>query len=62
MTARLKKKVARRALAGFGLAVIATFAACTSYTEIPIETPIQPKLDVTPFQRVFIAGFIAGES
>ena len=31
-----------------------------SYTEIPIETPIQPKLDVTPFQRIFIAGFIAG--
>jgi hypothetical protein len=28
--------------------------------EIPIETPIQPKLDVTPFQRVLIAGFVAG--
>ncbi|MEO8677723.1 MAG: hypothetical protein ABI665_01675 [Vicinamibacterales bacterium] len=39
-----------------------TLAACTSYTEIPIETPIQPKLDVTPFQRIFVAGFIAGES
>ena len=35
-------------------------AACTSYTEIPIETPIQPKLDVSAFQRIFIAGFIAG--
>ncbi len=42
------------------LALIAVFAACTSYTEIPIETPIQPKLDVSAFQRVFIAGFIAG--
>jgi hypothetical protein len=31
----------------------------TTY-EIPIETPIQPKLDVTPFQRVLIAGFVAG--
>jgi hypothetical protein len=30
--------------------------------EIPIETPIQPKMDVTPFQRVLIAGFIAGGS
>jgi hypothetical protein len=39
---------------------MAALAACTSYTEIPIETPIQPKLDVTPFQRIFIAGFIAG--
>jgi hypothetical protein len=28
--------------------------------EIPIETPIKPKLDVTPFQRVLIAGFVAG--
>jgi hypothetical protein len=28
--------------------------------EIPIETPIQPKLDVTAFQRVLIAGFVAG--
>ena len=37
-------------------------AACTSFYEVPIETPIQPKMDVTPFQRVFIAGFIAGGS
>ena len=37
-------------------------AGCTNYYEIPIETPIQPKLDVTPFQRVLVAGFIAGGS
>lgn len=37
-------------------------AGCTSFYEIPIETPIQPKMDVTPFQRVLIAGFIAGGS
>jgi hypothetical protein len=24
--------------------------------EIPIETPIQPKLDVTPLQRVLVVG------
>src|SRR5512134_887775 len=35
-------------------------AACTSYYEIPIETPIQPKMDVSAFQRVLIAGFITG--
>jgi hypothetical protein len=47
------------ALACAGLA--ATLMACgpSSY-EIAIETPIQPKLDVTPFQRVLIAGFVAG--
>ena len=31
-----------------------------TYFEIPIETPIQPKLDVSPFQRVLVAGFVAG--
>jgi hypothetical protein len=43
-------------------ACLALFAlACgTSYYEIPIETPIQPKLDVTPFQRVLVVGFVAG--
>ena len=55
MTARLRKTGA-----SLSFVVIAALAACTSYTEIPIETPIQPKLDVSAFQRVFIAGFIAG--
>jgi hypothetical protein len=38
----------------------ATTVACTHYYEIPIETPIRPKLDVTAFQRVLVAGFISG--
>ena len=37
-------------------------AACTNFYEIPIETPIKPKLDVSPFQRVHVVGFIAGGS
>lgn len=37
-------------------------AGCTTFYEIPIETPIQPKLDITGFQRVLVAGFIAGGS
>jgi len=36
--------------------------ACTSFYEVPIETPIQPKMDVSGFQRVLIAGFLAGGS
>ncbi len=40
----------------------ATIACGPSYFEIPIETPIQPKLDVSAFQRVLIAGFVAGGS
>jgi hypothetical protein len=55
MTARLRKTVAN-----LGLALLLVNSGCTSYTEIPIETPIQPKLDVSAFQRIFIAGFIAG--
>ena len=35
-------------------------AACTSYYEIPLETPIRPKLDVSAFERILVAGFIAG--
>jgi hypothetical protein len=65
MTARHKKTVVRhtgvrRVKAALCLALLAVVTACTSYTEIPIETPIQPKLDVSSFQRIFIAGFIAG--
>src|SRR3954467_10979574 len=53
MTARLA-----RTLSSFALVLLT--AACTSYYEIPIETPIRPKLDVSAFQRVLVAGFIAG--
>ncbi len=50
MTAR-----AAALLASVGLAV----AACTTSFEIPIETPIQPKIDTSPFRTVLVAGFIA---
>jgi hypothetical protein len=35
-------------------------AGCTSFYEVGIETPIQPKLDVSSFQRVLVVGFIGG--
>ena len=34
--------------------------ACTNFYEVPIETPIQAKLDVAAFRRVLVAGFISG--
>jgi hypothetical protein len=43
-----------------GLVALLLAAACAKSFEIPIETPIKPKLDVTAFQRVLVAGFIAG--
>ena len=39
-----------------------TLACGATYFEIPIETPIRAKLDVSAFQRVLIAGFVAGGS
>jgi len=42
------------------LTAVLLLTACTNYYEIPIETPIRPKLDVTGFQRVLVAGFISG--
>lgn len=52
MTARSVAAIASLALCGS--------LACTSFYEIPIETPIQPKMDVSAFQRVLVAGFIGG--
>jgi hypothetical protein len=48
----------RRSLAS--LALLGATAACTSFYEVPIETPIQAKLDVSAFRRVLVAGFISG--
>ena len=53
MTARLVRTLS-------SLAAVALTVACTNYYEIPIETPIRPKLDVSAFQRVLVAGFISG--
>lgn len=52
----------RRTVLSLFLAVVGALAGCTSYFEIPIETPIQPKLDISAFQRVLVAGFISGGS
>src|SRR4030095_15040609 len=51
---------ARTAAAAASFALALTLVACTNFYEVPIETPIQPKMDVSPFQRVLIAGFLAG--
>jgi hypothetical protein len=53
---------ARTAAAAISLALALAVSGCNDVYEVPIETPIQPKMDVTPFQRVLIAGFLAGGS
>src|SRR4249920_3196047 len=52
--------IARPVKALSSLVAVLLAAACTNSFEIPIETPIRPKLDVSAFQRVLVAGFIAG--
>ncbi len=53
MTARLSLRI-------LSLSLALGAAGCASFYEIPIETPIAAKLDVSQFQRVFIAGFLSG--
>jgi hypothetical protein len=59
---------ARAKRSSLALAIVAACGAALAlacgpdYYEIPIETPIQPKMDVTPFQRVLVVGFVAGGS
>jgi hypothetical protein len=62
MTAPAAPRPRSRSLLAAALALLAGGAlACgPSYLEIPIETPIQPKLDISAFQRILIAGFVAG--
>lgn len=53
---------ARIAAGIVSLSAVLGVAGCTSFYEIPIETPIQPKLDISQFQRVYVAGFVTGGS
>src|SRR6476619_6423612 len=51
---------ARNAATIVSLTLVAFVTACTNFFEVPIETPISPKMDVAPFRRVLVAGFISG--
>jgi hypothetical protein len=52
MTGRISLKI-------LSVSLLLGAAGCASFYEIPIETPIAAKLDVSAFQRVFIAGFLS---
>jgi hypothetical protein len=54
MTAR------RVVIASLACALVST--GCLKFYEVSVETPIQAKLDVTPFDRVLVAGFVSGGS
>jgi len=47
-------------VASLGLAAGA--ASCVDFYEVPVEIPLQAKIDVSQFQRVLVYGFLAGGS
>jgi hypothetical protein len=51
---------ARSAAAIASLVLLTSVGACTNFFEVPIETPISAKMDVSAFRRVLVAGFISG--
>jgi hypothetical protein len=51
---------ARNAATIASLTVLVFVGACTNFFEVPIETPLSPKMDVSAFRRVLVAGFISG--
>jgi hypothetical protein len=49
-----------RTLASAALALAAS--GCLTFVEVPVETPIRPKIDASPFSRVYVAGFLPSGS
>jgi hypothetical protein len=56
MTGRTAAAVAVSLALGLGA------AGCASFYDIPVEIPIQAKINVSAFQRVLVAGFLSGGS
>src|SRR5262245_24857015 len=54
----------RRRLPSLVLFSVLGASGCASFVEVPVETPLQSKIDVGSFRRVLIAGFVTdvGES
>src|SRR5512132_2507182 len=42
------------------LVLFTAVSGCTNFFEVTIETPLSPKMDVSAFRRVLVAGFISG--
>ena len=52
----------RTAAAIASLVLATSSAGCLAFYEIPIEVPIQSKLDISAFDRILVAGFLSGGS
>ena len=51
-----RRRRSRRSLLPLAAACLA--GACASFVEVPVETPLQSKIDVASFRRVLVAGFV----
>src|SRR5687768_2989510 len=40
------------------LALVLATTGCATFVEVPVETPLQSKIDVGAFRRVLVAGFV----
>jgi len=40
------------------LPLLLLLSGCSSFVEVPVETPLQSKIDVGSFRRVLVAGFV----
>jgi len=49
-----------RTLVSAALALAAS--GCLTFVEVPVDTPIRPKIDASPFSRVYVAGFLPSGS
>lgn len=58
MTSASARSRARRASRSAALVAALLTGGCASFVEVPVETPLQSKLDVSGFRRVLVAGFV----
>jgi hypothetical protein len=54
--------IARTAVGIVSLGLVLGTTACMDFYEVPVDVPIQAKLDVSAFKRVLVAGFLSGGS
>jgi hypothetical protein len=47
----------RKSRSGLALATAFVLSGCATFVEVPVETPLQSKIDVSAFRRVLVAGF-----
>lgn len=57
MTSGIGRRTARSAALATLVSWAGLGAGCAGYLEVPIEMPVQSKIDTTRFRRVLIAGF-----